>query len=299
MKKITITLVTLFAAMSMQLSAQATHEFSAHVGGGLSTLSYLLSPGNRSGGFGGDFGFGYTYLINKEQVVETGTASNMIWGIHTGIGIGLYNSKAKFDNVKTITKGLNDGDATFGKFDLHTTLSNYNEIQNTMFLNIPVMAMYQMEQFYIMGGFKVGIPLSGKYKSKDPTLKNSAYYPDLDNWIDGTDAPKFMGLGTFSNKNYNGKLDLGVAVMLALEAGMKWNIADNLSLYTGAFFDYGLNNVVKGGKQAFINYTAKDAENFTTNSVLSSYTDNSKSSTFTNKANMMAVGIKVRLALVR
>jgi len=87
--------------------------------------------------------------------------------------------------------------------------------------------------------------------------------------------------------------------MLALEAGMKWNIADNLSLYTGAFFDYGLNNVVKGGKQAFINYTAKDAENFTTNSVLSSYTDNSKSSTFTNKANMMAVGIKVRLALVR
>ena len=298
MKKINITIVTMFAAISMQLSAQATHEFSAHAGVGLSSLSYQLSQGKRSGGFGGDFGFGYTYFINREQAVETGTVSYMNWGIHSGIGLGFYNAKAKLNNVKTLAKGLDDGEPTFSKFDLETTLSGYNETQKTMFLNIPVMGLLQMDQFYAMGGFKFGIPVSDKFKSKDATLKNRANYPDLgkDVWIE---TQTFRGLGEFNGKNYDGKLDLGVAVMFSLEAGYKWSIADNLSLYTGVYFDYGLNNVVKGDKQAFINYPTKSPENFTINSVLSSYTDSGKSTTFTDKVNVMAVGIKVRVALVK
>ena len=297
MKKLTITIVTLFAAISMQLSAQAVHEFSAHAGVGLSSLSYQLSQGNRSGGFGGDFGVGYTFLQVKERAVETGRVSYLNWGIHSGIGVGLYNANAKLNDVKTVTSNLSDGEDKqngYDIFNLHTTLSGYNETQNTMFLNIPVMGLFQIDQFYAMGGVKVGIPLSGKYKSKDATLKNRAYYPALDNWIDDL---KFRGLGTFSGKDNNGDLDLGVAVLLSLEAGYKWSIADNLSLYTGVYFDYGLNNVVKGDKQAFINYDAKNPENFTANSVLSAYTDDSKSTTFINKANIMAVGIKVRVAM--
>jgi hypothetical protein len=294
MKKLIIILVA--AISSLHLSAQAVHEISAHAGAGLSTLSYKLSHGNRSSGFGGDFGFGYTYIINSERAVETGTVSYINWGIHSGIGLGLYNAKAKLNNVKTVTANLNDGEAVFNKFDLETTLSNYNETQNTMFLNIPVMGLFQMEQFYVMGGFKFGIPLNGKYKSKDATLTNRANYPDLGKevWFE---TQTFRGLGEFIGRNYDGKIDLGVSVILGLEAGMKWVIADNLSLYTGMYFDYGLNNVVKGDNKPFINYPTNDPENFTTNSVLSSYVDSGKSSTFTEKANVMAVGIKVRLAL--
>jgi len=300
MKKLTITIVTLFAAMSMQLSAQEIkHEFSVHVGGGLSSLSYKLSEGDRSGGFGGDFGVGYTFLQVKERAVETGSVSYLNWGIHSGIGLGLYNAKANLDNTKTVIKDLDDGDDHFSAFDLRTTLSGYNETQKTMFLNIPVMGLFQLDKFYAMGGVKIGIPLNGKYSVKNPTLTNKAWYPELQNEID---APRFRGLGKFDDKSFDGTLDLGVAVMLSLEAGYKWSIADNISLYTGAYFDYGLNNVDKSNKKTFVNYTIEknNTADFTTNSVLASYSDSkNKSTTFTDKVNVMAVGIKVRVAMAK
>ena len=300
MKKLTITIVTLFAAMSMQLSAQEIkHEFSVHVGGGLSSLSYKLSEGDRSGGFGGDFGVGYTFLQVKERAVETGRVSYLNWGIHSGIGLGLYNAKANLDNTKTVIKDLDDGDDYFSAFDLRTTLSDYNETQKTMFLNIPVMGLFQLDKFYAMGGVKIGIPLNGKYSVKNPTLTNKAWYPELQNEID---APRFRGLGKFDDKSFDGTLDLGVAVMLSLEAGYKWSIADNISLYTGAYFDYGLNNVDKSNKKTFVNYTIEknNTADFTTNSVLASYSDSkNKSTTFTDKVNVMAVGIKVRVAMAK
>ena len=299
MKKLTITFATLFAVMSMQLSAQeTTHEFSVHAGGGLSSLSYKLSEGSRSGGFGGDFGVGYTFLQVKERAVETGRVSYLNWGIHSGIGLGLYNAKTNLDNTKTVIKDLDDGDDYFSAFDLRTTLSDYNETQKTMFLNIPVMGLFQLDQFYAMGGVKVGIPLNGKYSVNNPTITNKAWYPGLQNEID---APRFRGLGKFDDKNFNGTLDLGIAVMLSLEAGMKWNIADNISLYTGAYFDYGLNNVDKSSKKPFVNYTMErnNTADFTTNSVLASYSDSSNKTTFTDKVNVMAVGIKVRVALAK
>jgi hypothetical protein len=299
MKKLIIILVA--AISSLHLSAQAVHEFSVHTGGGLSTLRYQLSSGDYSGGFGGDFGIGYTYFSVKERAVKTGKVFQEHWGIHTGIGLGFYNAKAKLNNVKTVTANLDDGDAVFNKFDLHTILSGYNETQKAVFLNIPVMASFQIEQFYVMTGIKFGIPLNGKYNSKDATLTNLAYYPELNGWLPDPNnlekAPKFRGLGEFKGKKYDGKIDLGVSTMLSLETGMKWSLNDNLVLYTGMYFDYGLNNVVKGGNKPFINYPLNNPENFTTNSVLSSYIDSSKSSTFTDKVNVMAVGIKLRLAL--
>ena len=212
----------------------------------------------------------------------------------------MYSSTAKLNNQTAITRGLSDGDQQLvqGKrvdlFDLHTTLSGYSENQKAMFLNIPVMALFQIEQFYAMSGAKIGIPVNGKYSSKNATITNEAYYTELDNWLT---TQTFAGYGEFRGRDSDGKIDLGVSVALALEAGMKWGIGDKLSLYTGAYFDYGLTNVVKGGNTQFVSYNANSAENFTTNSVLSSYTDNSKSATFTDKVNMTAIGIKLRLAL--
>ena len=300
MKKLITLIVTLVVAMnSLHISAQAIHEFSVYGSSGLSTLRYQLSMGDRSGGFGGDFGAGYTYLILRERAVETGTVSHQQWGIHTGIGLGFYNAKAKLNNQTAITKGLNDGELFFSNFDLYSTISGYKETQKAILLNIPVMAQYQLDQYYFMGGFKFGIPLSGKYKSKGATLTNKAYYPELGSWAT---TQEFRGYGTFTGMNSNGKIDLGVSTMFSLESGMMWRIDDNFSLYTGAYFDYGLNNVVKGKKNQFVNYNTYNPTDFTTNSVLSSsYSDDSKPTAiaFTDKVNTMAVGIKVRLTFIK
>lgn len=272
MKKIVITVI-LFAAMSSLISAQSVHEFSVYGGGGLSALRYQPSQGNRNGGAGGEFGVGYTLLLDETEQ----------WGIYTGLGLGLYNARGIIDNGKTVTKNLKDDEND--KFDLHTKLSDYKETQRTMFLNIPIMGQYQVEPFYFMAGVKIGIPLNGKYTSKDATLTNEAYYPDYDVWLD---VQTFKGYGKFRNRDSNGGIDLGVTVMLALEAGMKWNIGDKLLLYTGAYFDYGLNNSSKTSQQPFVNYNKNHPSDFTTNSVLS---------TFTEKVNIMAIGVKARLAM--
>ena len=155
---------------SLYVAAQGIHEYSVYASGGFSALRYQLSLGERSGGGGGDFGLGYTYFRTKERVTGTGKIFQEYWGIHTGLGFGLYNAKASVDNQETIQKGLRDNDGPGDLFDLYTTLSGYKETQRTVFLNIPVMAQFHLDQYYVMGGFKFGIPLSGKYTSKNATL---------------------------------------------------------------------------------------------------------------------------------
>ena len=293
MKRLIITIAILVAALSgLNLSAQTKHEFSVHAGGGLSTLSYQLSSGDRSGGFGGDFGAGYTWFRYKEHITSVGKVFREYWGIHTGIGLGFYNAKSKLNNEKIITSKLYDSENDL--FDLHTTLSGYNETEKAIFLNIPVMAQFQMEPFYVNGGLKFGIPLNGKYKSKSAALTNYGYYPKYGNYAK---TQTFAGYGEFTGRKNNGTIDLGVSTMLAFEAGMKWRIDEKHSLYTGAYFDYGLNNIAKGNHTPFVNYNPANAENFTINSVLTSYTDDSKPLTFTDKVKIMAIGIKVRVVL--
>ena len=287
MKRFIIIIVLFFAVSRLYVCAQEapTHEFSAFTGFGLSPLRYQLSQGDRSGGIGGDFGVGYTWYRTNVRVTGTGKVFNERWGIFTGLGLGLYNAKANLDNEKKVTGELEDSEKDI--FDLTTTLSRYKETQKATYLNIPVMAQFQLERYYLLGGFKFGIPLGGKYKSKDATLYNVAYYPKYENELK---APKTQGLGTFDQKDSNGKLKYGVALMFSLEGGVNWRINRNFSLYSGLYFDVGLINVAKNKQKQFVEFDYKTADVFTTNSVMSAFTD---------KVNIMAVGVKARLAYVR
>lgn len=50
-----------------------------------------------------------------------------------------------------------------------------------------------------------------------------------------------MGFGTFENKTFKTeKLSLQTAVLLSAETGMKWKLNEALRLYSGIYFDYGL-----------------------------------------------------------
>ena len=290
-----LVVLTILKISAISVIFAQSHEYSAYLGSGLSTLRYKPSDGNRSGRMGVDFGFGYSYVFHSEWVTGTGNVYRQDWGIHTGIGLGLYNAMTKLNDVKTVTN-LNDGESRFSDFELHTTLSDYNEKQNTMYLTIPAMGLFQLDRYYAMGGFKFGIPLNRKYKYQDATLTNIAYYPELENSI--TDK-KDRGIGVFEGENFKNKLDVGVVVMFSLEGGVTWEINPDFTLYTGIYFDYGLNNIVKGDRKGFGNYNPNNREDYTTNSVLSSYTDNRTLTTFTDKVNIMAIGIKVRLAMQR
>ena len=253
-------------------SAQAFHEISLSGGGGLSTINYKLSSGKKNLGFGGEFGLGYSCLF-MEKV-----------GFYIGADLSFYNTKPTLDKMKVVTANLidNEGD----RFDMHTTLNAYKESLNAMFLNIPVMFHFQTgakHRFYAMAGVKVGVPLSGKFKVSDATLTNEAYYPEYNNWLT---EQEFAAYGTFTNRSAKGNSKLGISAAIALEIGGKWKLGEKFALYTGAYFDYGLNNIAKD-KFVMINYYDKAPAEFKTNSALAS-----------SKINLMAAGLKVRFAFL-
>jgi len=286
MKKIIIIIAILFTKSSLYVSAQAMQEFSGYLGGGFSPLSYQLKQGGtRSGGFGGGVGFGYTYFFDViERVAESGTVQRLQWGIHSGLGLGFYNAKANIGSGLTSSKLQKDDEQD--NFIYHTMISGYTESQNALFLTIPVMAQIQLaDQYYAKAGIKAGIPVSVKYSAKDVVITNHGEYVDIQNTL--KNAP-FAGFGDFK-KNLNGDLGLGFSVMLALEAGMRFRLTTDLTLYAGLYFDYGLNSF-KIKDEPFVAYNIQNPENFINNSVLSEYTE---------KANIMAVGIKVRVAMAR
>ena len=211
------------------------------------------------------------------------------WGLHTGVGVGFYNAKTTIDDNKSpvVSKNLTDSDNH--RFEMHTTLFGYEERQKAMFLTIPLMGQFKYDLYYLGAGIKFGVPLNGKfaseYSSSSKQIFNEGYYTAQDVSID---KPRFAGYGSFTGNGMGDeKIEFGASVILALEGGVNLRLNDNLSLYIGAYFDAGLNNIAKKIQKPFVNYQVGKEDEFTTNSVLSS---------FDEKVKTMGAGVKVRIA---
>lgn len=277
-------IISCTAAFSQE---KAKPEISVWGAGGLSTLKVDTKIGDNKNGIGGSFGIGYTYFITNK------------WGIGSGFELSLYNAKS---TINSISDRYNSNDGEYD-FEFRTTVSDYEEKQNTMYLNIPLMAQFQTpiigeNQFYIAGGFKVGIPVSKKYKVTKATMVNSGYYSI---WNDKKElilaSQEFMGFGTFQRSDVKRDLDLKIACLLSLEAGVKWKVGETTALYTGVYFDYGLNDINKNADKRLVEYNKTNPEEFINNSILSSqYTVNSNLENIADKVIPMAIGLKVRLA---
>jgi len=138
----------------------------------------------------------------------------------------------------------------------------------------------------MMGGFKLDIPISAKYSTDEMTLTNEAFYKSYDN---KAKDQIFAGCGTFS-QSYNGSLNFNPSLLLALETGMQWRLGTVYSMFVGVYFDYGLSNSLKDSQKTYIKYDRDNPRGFSTNSVVSLETDPVK---------LMAVGLKLRLSMVK
>jgi hypothetical protein len=263
---------------SLYVSAQKTpNEFSLYGGGGLSFFAYQLPMSKVfSIGYHGDIGLGFTGFVSQQC------------GFHIGAGFGLFRVKSNVDDLLTFTPNLID--AHEYPYELYTTLSGYSEIHKTMFLSVPVMFQFQTKEkqskdwkkgFYAMTGAKLLVLFNRSYYSQIATFANAAYYPEFDNW---TATQMFVGLGKFSGKDADGKIEIGLIAMFTFEAGIKWRIGEKCYLYTGAYFDCGLNDPTKNNRKPVSNYIA--VEHLVDFSLLDFY----------NKSFLMGTGLKVRLA---
>jgi len=293
-----VTFFVIFLALtSVQISAQTggkkPHEFSIYGGGGLS-FAVFSYPDSKSSSIEGHAcgGVGITAFFNPQ------------WGFYTGLGFGVNRLKINANKIINVTYiGKNDVntselpgyEAGFDR-ELHTTLSGYQEIHKTLFLNVPLMLQFQTKlkqhnnwkkgqksDFYAITGLQMLILLDNKYEAGIQNLNNLAYYPEIDNWA-GTQ--EFIGLGTFAGKSTEGSLKIGVLAMFSLEAGMKWRVGAKTYLYTGAYFDCGLHDPAQKYRNSPTSYITPESVN------------NIDLLAFSKRINAMAVGIKLRLAFL-
>lgn len=264
------------------------HEFSVGVQAGMHALKYDLSIGESKNKPSGGIGVGYSYFFKKNM------------GLATGLDLAFYNTEVKLND-------FSGKEATFDidlqkDFEFRYTLKNYVEKQNAFYINIPVMFHYQFVdqgdvKFYTAAGVKIGIPMSGKYKSSGANLKTEGYYPHNKSTAYG---PRFRGFGDFVTKPNNNELKYKTAFSLALEVGAKWTLPSAMALYTGIYFDYGLNDIKKSSSSdlSLVQYNQLNPEDHIFAGVAnSSFTPSGGAlGSMVDKINTMACGVKVRLA---
>lgn len=221
--------------------AQLRHEFSVNGGGGLSTLHYTVPGTDYSPGWGGKFGLGY-HLIFSPQ-----------WSVRSGLEWAFYNAETTAGSLANTNIMRSDLGADI---DFNYAYTGYKEKVAAGFLSIPLMMEFQRptpSSFYAALGVKIAIPLSAKAQETG-VLTTTAYSRQLN--VTYSDEP---ALGLYNNRAVDEKADLkfNTAFMLAAEAGYKWTLSGHWRLYTGVYFDWGMNPVgAKAPSNSLVSYAS-------------------------------------------
>jgi hypothetical protein len=287
MKHIFLTVLTVFCLSTVTATAQTQgeekrdvqkHELSIYGTGGYSSLSCTL-PGSdsKSGSTGGGAGLGYTFNISPSL------------GINTGIEMTAYGSEVSFGSIS------GEYDEKMGEYLLKFSysLKNYKEVQSLTLFSVPVMAQYSLPlgsggsmKFYASGGFKFGFPVSSTADITPGTATASGYY-SYEN-VNYENLPKHGFVNNVALPAVEKTFDAGFSTALALETGLRFTLTDKIGLYTGLYFDYGLNSIQKTNDKHLLEYDITN-ESTLNNSVLNTG--------LTDKVNLFSIGLKVRVSL--
>lgn len=283
MKKIFFLTIAVFLSVSVFAQEVKPHEFMVGGGGGISTLRY----DNSSLGFGGNVNLGYAYNFNQR------------WAILSGLELDFYSAKSRLSSFADTYTIHVAAYAPLGddRFDYTADVQGFSEKQKAMYLTIPILARYKyvlggankssienhQSSIYFMGGLKLGLPLGSSYSGGIDQFTTSGYSYFTRQPHAG--EPEY-GFSTYNNQDLNGDLNLKLSVALSLEAGYEWPLRENLRLYSGVYFDYGLNNISSEKNSHVVSYNPADMPS----PKLSSAT------TVSDKVNIMAAGVMLRLA---
>jgi hypothetical protein len=259
---------------NFSLRKSAIHEFSVYGMGGLSSLNYSLSSGgSQSNGFGGSGGIGYTFNISDS------------WGVTTGAEIGIFGSKIAYGSLNGSYAGYD--------FMLTYSMNNYEEQHKVTLFSIPLMAQFKMPlgggstHLYFAGGFKIGLPVTGKATIAPRTINASGYFHYEE--VEYVDLDEYGLVNNRQLPEMTEDIDLSFSVAAAVETGFRFSLNDNIAFYAGAFLDYGLNNISSRNDKPLVGYY----QSYTSSTFVYS---NILNTDFTDKVNIFSAGLKIRLS---
>lgn len=275
-------------SLTAQVFNHPRHELSVYAGSGLSTLQYDLSTGRHKNGFGGQFGAGYNCFFSPK------------WGLGTGVELAIYRAKANLDNFSD-SYDVNNAVAA-NNYTFTYAINKYEETQQAMYLNLPLMFHFQtgrQYKFYAKLGGKVAFPINTSAKAGKYELSTKGYFPQEGRTYD--DLPQY-GFGTFEYlKRKMNVENFKLHYIASAEMGLKWKIRVKNSLYTGIFFDYGLNNIqTKNDKTFVMTMFSPQMQPTQDKPAMSPLIESSYSNGhFTGEIVPLAVGLKLRFTFLQ
>lgn len=250
MKKNILIAVLLLGVLRVQ-----SQEITAHLGAGLSNLSYSSSQGSSSGGLGFQLGVQYRYEIDP------------MFSVISGLEFAMYNSTSTLkDGVYT----SNEVDENTSAFKYRVTTKGYTEQQQFNTLNVPILFQARFDttmqtSFYVNGGFKVHVPIGNTLKATSEAITTTGFYPNLNLALENIEGKGFGTLNNFSKESrYN---DVKTAFSVTLEGGAIF-IINQADLYAGVYIDYGITSMYSADNQSnILQYKPTDVKNAEPNGV--------------------------------
>jgi len=222
-------------------SGRLKHEFSVYGTGELSNLGYKFSQGDVSGSFGAGGGVGYTYNISEKI------------GITTGFGFAQYGAKTVAN--ATVAGSYNYASTNpVNNFTFGYSVTGYEEKQRVTAFTIPVLVQYSLrlngsKSFFVAGGLKFGFLTKSTASITPGNITTDIY--GIYEGQPYTDLPPHGIVTNLPGSKTDSDINLGFATMLSLETGLRFPLSATTGLYTGLYFDYGLNDVKKIIRQTY------------------------------------------------
>ncbi|MDL2315216.1 outer membrane beta-barrel protein [Bacteroidales bacterium OttesenSCG-928-C19] len=279
-------LLFLFLSSSVsfaQKKQKNRHEVNFSLGTGVSSLIRDSELGTSSFKWSNNLGINYTFFFSSKL------------GIGTGAEIALYKTQISGNNFETQYL-ISTPPELKGNFYLNTLFDNYTESLTTTFINIPLLITFQApvlyeNLFYVTAGVKACVPFLTKYETTYKSVKTMGYsdytqqiYEEIPN----------HGFDTYKDIKTSGELDLNLSFIATAETGMKWILSDKWNLYTGLWFDYGLNDIRNNNKKIeTIVYNENNPSKYSYNSLFSSQQNGEY---LIEKASLTSFGFRIRLA---
>ena len=310
-RKIKMKRILLISAAFIAMQTTFAQEKGLHLtlGGtaGKTAFACDLQEGSSLSGIGYSGTVGLQYFFNYH------------WGISLAGEYTLFNTQSRYNNKQFVFQNQIDDEGDLYNYYLH--LQNWQENQQTCFVEIPLMLVYQYKfgkkekaGVYFGLGVKYQMVLSSTFERYKGSIQTYGHYPEDNVWFgkEGESSTNYdhhaFGTNHFrteEERSWNGnsgKNSLKAGFSAVAECGFLFSLSRRVDLSLGVAADYGLTNIssqnnplvnVKEGTiQQNGNYVA---ENVTYNGVLNSG-EASKINPYSLRGK---IGIRIKLGRVK
>lgn len=245
------------------ISQGITAQFYVGVQSGIGNIQSDTKGAAPGYELGGAVKAGYIYSLTKHI------------GIGTGVEFSQYKQEVSLSNSSGTLTNF-EVDPSSSAFIYNVTTSNYTEKQTLHAVQIPLFLQYKTNinkgiDFNFRAGAKYFLPVNYKIKASASSVNGTAYYPDVNLYID--DLPEY-GFGGQSNYSGSGEYQTKGIIMSSFELGFTFDMGAKNALYVAMFLENGYGSILDQDKdESYIGYNPTSASDRKANGLYSTDKD--------------------------